>query len=328
MALWSNDNAGPFCEPWALEAEKKLFLPIYSEINELILDLEDNRDGKYFTKAQFFCILFMQLFFRMDYLISKARLDLDQLPSDSKNHGCLGIVAKYGQKDGEEGHFYFGRSEQWDYFCLNQWSLLRYCVEAKEEVHVFQDFKKMEEHVFTVDLDSHLMAATEANLVQFFGPQHKYLAVGHKLLRYLSSRDILMDLMIEVFRSFYHFVWSGDNHEGEWVEQINGGLGFSVEEPLPLFWAGLWVPEEFSKKEYPYFEEPAWQGMMSLICENNEDLLNQQKPWKGNCNLYFMDLRAHRDKSFLETLFLTSRLDLISSYLEVVRNYWPDESAS
>ena len=87
-----------------------------------------------------------------------------------------------------------------------------------------------------------------------------------------------MDLMVEVFHSFYHFVWSGDSYRGEWVEQINSGLGFSVEEPLPLFWAGLWIPEEFCNKEYPYFEEPAWEGMMSLICENNEDMCDQQKP--------------------------------------------------
>lgn len=170
------------------------------------MNLPDNRDGKYFTKAQFFYILFMQLFFRMDYLILKARSALDQLPSDSKNHGCLDILAKYGQEVGEEGHFYFGRSEQWDYYSFNQWSLLRYCLEVKEEVHVFQDFEKMEEHVITVDLDSQLMAATEANLVQLFGPEHKYLAEGHRLLRYLCSQEDLMDLMVEVFHSFYHFV--------------------------------------------------------------------------------------------------------------------------
>lgn len=327
MTRWDEDRKGPFSAPWAEEAEKKLFLPIYNEINELILDLEDNRDGKYFTKAQFFCILYMQLFFRMDYLISKARSALDQLPVDSKNFGCLDIVAKYGQEDGEGGHFYFGRSEQWDYYSFNQWSLLRYCVELKEEVHVFQDFEKMEEHVITVDLDSQLMATSEVNLAILFEPKSKYLAVGHKLLRRLSSQDMLMDLMIEVFHGFYTFVWSGDNHEGEWVEQINKGLGFSVEEPLPLFWAGLWVPDEFSRKSYRYDLENSWRAMMSLIYENNEDMCDQQKPWKGNCNLYFMDLRAHRDKSFLETLFLTSGVDLPSRYMEVVKNYWSDENA-
>lgn len=181
-------------------------MPIYSEINELVLDLQDNRDGKYFTKAQFFFILFMQLLFRTEHLISKARSALDQLPEGSKNHGCLDILAKYGQEVGEEGHLYFGRSEQWDYYSFNQWSLLRYCVELKEEVHVFQDFEKMEEQVITVDLDSQLMATAEKNLAIVFGPEHRYLAVGHRLLRHLSSQEDLMDLMVEVFHSFYHFV--------------------------------------------------------------------------------------------------------------------------
>lgn len=95
-------------------------MPIYSKINELILDLQDNKDGKYFTKVQFFYLLCMRLFFGINRVIWKARYHLDQLPAGSKNHGCLDIVAKYGQEDGEKGYFYFGRSEQWDYFSLNQ----------------------------------------------------------------------------------------------------------------------------------------------------------------------------------------------------------------
>lgn len=78
----------------------------------MVLGLQDNEDGKYFTKVQLFYILCMRLFFGINRIIWRARYRLDQLPSDSKNHGCLDIVAKYGQEDGKEGHFYFGRSEK------------------------------------------------------------------------------------------------------------------------------------------------------------------------------------------------------------------------
>lgn len=328
MTQWDKDSKGPFSRPYGEATEEQIFLPIYAEINDLLLRRQDNKEGKSFTKVQFFYLLCMRLFFGINRVIWKARYELDSMTANSKNHGCLDIVAKYGQGDGKKGHFYFGRSEQWDYFSLNQWSLVRHCLEEREDVYVFQDFEKMEESEIVVDLDSQLMAATEENFSELFGTEHRYLAVGHKLIRDLSSQEDLTYLLAYIFHSFYHFVWSGDSYRGEWVEQINSGLGFSVEEPLPLFWAGLWIPEEFCNKEYTYFEEPAWEGMMSLICENNEDLCDQQKPWKGNCNLYFMDIKAYRDKSFLETLFLTSGVDLLSRYLEVARSYWPDESAS
>ena len=71
---------------------------------------------------------------------------------------------------------------------------------------MFQDLEKMEESEVIIDLDSQLMVATEENFSEFFGPEHRYLAAGHKLLRDLSSQEDLTHLLAYIFHSFYHFV--------------------------------------------------------------------------------------------------------------------------